>query len=239
MEFDGRQSGSNFRKDGLLLVPDWNGKHPNSSPKRHVKIKEKDIEKWIERGLMTPYFAQALATRNDKPIPLPGSPGIPHDYDTQNEVYKPDAASPNFDPDVWLPGVFLIDEIFKALLSEIGRRIRAVNAALVQVEQLIRSDGSAFPTAEKKKALELAESTKKNAVGNLDEFVKAFSTNDRDHTEAGPYLKFINFILPDKAKSPEELTFIKLVKSDEYVLGALVHVGDWAGGSHSSGSAVH
>jgi hypothetical protein len=140
-----------------------------------------EIDKSIKDDLMKPYYQRAVD----------GDP-IPHDTDHLGQ-------------DFWLPGLFVIDEIFQALFNATWNKCVAFNNDLAQ--------------------------GKKNT--DLENFVNGISTGQKGIQEdADKYIPFINYTGGAKDK-----TYIKLIFSqDNYIVGGLIHVADWASGTHSNGT---
>jgi len=151
----------------------------------------------IDGVVMKPYFDEAIATANHTKNP----PGIQHD---------------DHERDCWLPGLFLIDEIFRALLTTTLDKIRACQQAFV---------------ASTSSETDPNYTDYKRAKDDLDQFVEAISQN-LAIGDAAQYVPFINY-------QTRGQTYIRLLEGDDgYIMGAIVHVNDWAGGSHSSGSGI-
>jgi hypothetical protein len=108
--------------------------------------------------------------------------------------------------ELWLPGLFVIDQIFQALLNETWTKCVAYN----KVKDPAAKD-------------------------DLNSFVDGISKGAKQlNADAAKYLPFINY--KGKAKNK---TWINLITdADDYVVGALIHVHDWAGGTHSNGTGM-
>lgn len=215
-KLDLKCSGDNLREKGILLEKKFNAPH-DGSKNRKEEVDEIELEDDLSVGLLAPYFEEARMTAQN-----PGKlRGIPHDYDTVNKKYKPKNPSEPFSPNTWLPGVLIIDEIFKALLSDIDDLVKAANKA---IKELKASDAGGKIKMDP-------------AVMRLDRFISQFSDPKLVKVTdpiAAKYRPFINY--RDDAPPP---TYAKLVKVDDFIVGTIVYVGDWAAGYHSSGSAVH
>lgn len=215
---------SDQRPKGMVLLPDYPtaGPVPDHDPRRRDTINLNEIESETNAGLMDPYLHQALLTQKGQATDR----GVPHDYHTETGQHQ------SVPPNAWLPGLFVIDEIWQALLSTVDDKIRAVNSAVVRLQSL--SQGNQNPGERKAKEL---------AVARLEGFAAAITQNNAaldTSGEAAKYLPFINHHLaPEDPQKVPEKTYIRLVKVEEFILGAIVSVGDWAAGSHSSGSAIH
>jgi hypothetical protein len=202
-----------FKKKGLLLVqaPAGNGKGSAiaAGPQDIVKdFNEADVVK-IDPNLMEDYFKHARATLHNETK----TPGIPHEVRFNRTGY-------------WLPGRFVIDEVFNALLWTTYKHIAARNTyKQFSMKNLKYKDP--FVSAEQR----------------LNKFIVAISTGPAcagDSEEADNYIPFINYPKKeDKNYDANQETYIKLLKSlDDYVVGAIAHVGDWASGTHSNGSGI-
>jgi hypothetical protein len=141
----------------------------------------------ITEDLMRGYFANiGVNPKQSKPIP--------HDRK-------------HHDQDVWLPGLFVIDQIFAALVTETWTKCVKYNEAHDAV-----------------------------AKADLDSFVDRISgrPDAQPNPDAEKYLPFINYSGDAKDK-----TWIDLITDTAgSVVGALIHVHDWASGTHSNGTGI-
>jgi hypothetical protein len=162
---------------------------PKDNPGAAIEtIPKNDIEEFIGGLNMGAYFEEALHG------------GVSHDVNDNNGKMTG-----------WLPGLFVIDEIFKALCSELQVMIDAANNGVA------------------------------GAQNTLTAFVNRISsTADGDPEAANKYRRFINYETQDNGElSDDQKTYIKLVRTSagDFITGAIIHINDWAEGTHSSGAA--
>ena len=222
-KLDVRWSGKTKRDKGLLVVRDFNGDYKQKESKHEVAT-AMEVESDLTDLHMELYFNEAAETAKEGPKATPR--GIPHDYDKGRGIYKDKGQG--FAANVWLPGVFLIDEIFKALLCTVDKKIKAANKAIAELKKQKEE-------ADQQGAQHNGKVTDLPAFRVLERFIDDFSkpgNGPSDNKEVDQYRAFINY----KSELP---TYIKLVRVGEFIMAAIVHVGDWAAGYHSSGSAIH
>jgi hypothetical protein len=216
---DARHHDHTQRGKGLLMVGDYAEKLNSGQINKNLRrVIESEDTFSFGADLMRPYFMAAKATAETS------KGGIPHDFETSEGPKGKGHQGEK--PDAWLPGAYLLDEIFKALLSTVDDKVRALNAAIIRDKAGIGKAGE----------LDYAKAA-------LDLFVGEINTKEPNpETEAKNYLPFINY-KPKTNPPRDDQTFITLVSATSvhqwFVIGAIVNIGDWLGGSHSNGSAIH